>query len=178
MTRKRGAAVGLALALAAGGPGCGYALVGKGVTTDVSIKRIGVPMFRDLTGKPGLDQKITEKVIEELLKRGRFDVVQQTAGVDATVDGELTAFLVTPVGFSDAATQTQANRYSVVLIARVKYAKVGERESIWESDAFSYRDEYDVSDEPGAFVQLEGQAIDRLSTQFARSLVAAMLEAF
>jgi hypothetical protein len=82
------------------------------------------------------------------------------------------------VGFSDAATQTQANRYSVVLTARVKYAKVGERESIWENDAFSYRDEYDVSDEPGAFVQLEGQAIDRLSTQFARSLVSAMLEAF
>ena len=45
-------------------------------------------------------------------------------------------------------------------------------------DAFSYRDEYDVSDDPTAFFQQEGQALDRLSTQFARSLVAAMLEAF
>lgn len=175
---RRRAAYALALALAAGGGSCGYALVGKGVTTDVSIKRIGVPLFRDLTGKPGLDQKITEKVIEELLKRGRFDVVQGSGDVDATVEGELTSFLATPVGFSDASTQTQPNRYSVVLTARVKYAKVGERESIWENDAFSYRDEYDVSDDPGAFFQQEGQALDRLSTQFARSLVAAMLEAF
>lgn len=175
---RRWAAYGLALALAASGASCGYALVGKGVTTDVSIKRIGVPLFRDMTGKPGLDQKITEKVIEELLKRGRFDVVQGSADVDATVEGELTSFLATPVGFGDAATQTQPNRYSVVLTARVKYTKVGERESIWENDAFSYRDEYDVSDDPTAFFQQEGQALDRLSTQFARSLVAAMLEAF
>ena len=28
------------------------------------------------TGKPLLDQKITQRVIEELLRRGRFDVVQ------------------------------------------------------------------------------------------------------
>ena len=178
MSAGRALALLALLALAVPGAGCGYALVGKGVTTDVSIKRIGVPLFRDLTGKPGLDQKITQKVIEELLKRGRFDVVAGTADVDAVVEGELTSFLSTPVGFSDAATQTQPNRYSVVLIARVKYSKTGERESIWENDAFSYRDEYDVADAPGAFFQLEDQALDRLSTQFARSLVAAMLEAF
>ena len=37
---------------------CGYALVGKGTTTDPSIKRIGVPNFTDRTAKPALDQKI------------------------------------------------------------------------------------------------------------------------
>ncbi|HUG53747.1 MAG TPA: hypothetical protein VMR21_09100, partial [Vicinamibacteria bacterium] len=55
---------------------CGYALVGRGTVVDPDIKRIGVPLFRDATGRPGLDQTITQKVIEELLKRGRFDVVQ------------------------------------------------------------------------------------------------------
>ena len=168
----------LALALLLAGPGCGYALVGKGVTTDVSIKRIGVPLFRDLTGKPGLDQKITQKVIEELLKRGRFDVVQQTSEVDAVVEGELTSYLAVPVGFSDEAQRTQPNRYSVTLTARVHYTKTGQKESIWENDAFAYREEYDVSDDPGGFFQQEEQALDRLSTQFARSLVSAMLEAF
>ena len=65
--------------------GCGYALVGKGVTTDPSIKRVGVPLFKDRTGRRDLDQKITLKVIEELQKRGRFTVVQEEVGVDAVV---------------------------------------------------------------------------------------------
>jgi hypothetical protein len=158
---------------------CGYALVGRGVTTDASVKRIGVPMFRDATGKPGLDQKVTQKVIEELLRRGRFDVVQEAAGVDAVVDGELVSYIAVPVGFADeGGDRTQPNRYSVTLTARVRYAKPTEKDAIWENEAFAFRDEYDVSEDPSAFFHQEEEALERLSTQFARSLVAAMLEAF
>ena len=169
----------IALALLAVCSGCGYALVGKGVTTDASIRKIGVPMFRDHTGKAGLDQKVTQKVIEELLKRGRFDVVQQPNDVDAVVEGELLSYVVVPVGFADeGGARTQPNRYSVTLTARIRYAKAGNPEAIWENDAFAFRDEYDVSEDPAAFFHQEDQALDRLSAQFARSLVAAMLEAF
>jgi hypothetical protein len=163
--------------------GCGYALVGKGVFVDPSIKKIGVPMFKDNTGKPSIDQKVTAKVIEELLKRGKFEVLQQSEGVDALVEGELTAYLVNPVGFSgvgDAGTpgQTQASRYSIRLNARVKYGKVGEKEPIWQNDQFSTQDEYDMGTDPQSFFDREEQAIERLIVLFARNLVAAMLEAF
>jgi len=168
-----------ALILALTTSSCGYALVGKGVTTDASIRKIGVPMFRDRTGKAGLDQKVTQKVIEELLKRGRFDVVQQPTDVDAVVDGELTAYIVVPVGFTDeGGARTQPNRYAVTLSARIRYAKTGSTEALWENDAFAFREEYDVTEDPSAFFHQEEQALDRLSAQFARSLVAAMLEAF
>jgi hypothetical protein len=167
------------LALAVPVAGCGYALVGKGVTTDASIRKIGVPMFRDATGKAGLDQKVTQKVIEELLKRGRFDVVQEGSEVDAVVDGELLSYVSVPIGFSDeGGARAQPNRYSVTLTARIRYAKPGETESLWESEAFAARDEYDVSDDPSSYFHEEEQALERLSSQFARSLVAAMLEAF
>jgi hypothetical protein len=163
-----------------GTSGCGYALVGKGVTTDASIKRIGVPLFKDSTGKAGLDQKVTQKVIEELLKRGRFDVVQEAAGVDAVVEGEITAYNATPVGFTgdDSGGRTQADRYAINLVARVRYAKVGATEPIWSADSFSFRDEYEVGSDPATFFDREEQSMDRLVQQFARNLVAAMLEAF
>jgi hypothetical protein len=160
---------------------CGYALVGKGTLTDPSIKKIGVPMFKDATGKPGLDQKITQKVTEELLKRGRFDVVQAATGVDALVEGELASYSVVPVGFSEEGTganRTQASRYAITLTAKVRYAKVGEKEPIWSSDSFSFRDEYDIGAEAASFFDREDQALDRLAASFARNLVAAMLEAF
>lgn len=161
--------------------GCGYALVGKGTITDPSIKKIGVPTFKDGTGKAGLDQKITQRVTEELLKRGRFDVVPTATGVDAVVEGELLTYSVVPVGFSEdgtGANRTQASRYAISLTARVKYYKVGEKEPIWASDSFSFRDEYDIGADAATFFDREDQAIDRLAVSFSRNLVAAMLEAF
>ena len=160
---------------------CGYALAGRGVTVDPTIKVVGVPMFLDRTAKPGLDEKITDYVIAELLNRGRFQVIGNSVGADAVVEGTLTAYLSRPVGFEDAevgeATQTQATRYAVTLMASVRYAKVGEREAIWENVAFRATDEYDIGDATN-FFDREEQAIDRLAEEFSKSLVAAMLEAF
>jgi hypothetical protein len=175
--RSAGAALAAALL---GLSACGYALVGKGTTTDPSIKRIGVPAFKDATAKPALEQKITQKVIEELLKRGRFDVVQAATGVDALVEGELLSYNVVPVGFSEEGdtNRTQASRYAITVTARVRYGKTGETEPIWSSDSFQFRDEYDIGSDPATFFDREEQAMDRLATAFARNLVAAMLEAF
>jgi len=160
---------------------CGYALSGRGVTVDPTIKVVAVPMFVDRTAKPGLDEKITDLVIEELLNRGRFQVVSDTVGADAIVEGTLTRYQARPVGFEDKergeTTQTQASRYAVTLTASVRYAKVGEREAIWESAAFQATDEYDIGDADN-FFDREEQAIDRLAEEFSRHLVAAMLEAF
>jgi len=173
--RAAAAAAGLALSLS----GCGYALVGKGTVIDPTIKRIGVPLFRDASGKPGLDQKITQKVVEELLKRGRFDVVPDATGVDALLEGEITSYAPRLAGVGgDTEGRSQANRYEIVLTARVRFSKLGARDPIWANDAFTFRDEYDVGDNPQAFFDQESQAIDRLAVSFARSLVATMLEAF
>jgi hypothetical protein len=164
--------------------GCGYALVGRGVVVDPTIKKIGVPTFANATGKPSLDQKITQRVIEELLRRGRFDVVQERSGVDALVEGELIRYQAQPVGFSEEAagggggTTNHASRKAITVTAKIRYGKVNEPEPIWSNDNFQFRDEYEVGSDPASFFDREEQAIDRLATSFARSLVAAMLEAF
>jgi hypothetical protein len=168
----------LAACLGALAGGCGYALVGRGVTTDPSVKKIGVPLFKDKTGKPDLDARVTQAVIEELLKRGRFVVVKETTNVDAVVEGEITGFNVVPVNFSGTSGQTQASRYAITLTASVVYRKLGQKEPLWSNEAFSLRDEYDMGDNPTAYFDREGQSVDRLAAGFARSLVAAMLEAF
>ena len=175
-SRLGSAALALLLALLSG---CGYALVGRGTVVDPTIKKIAVPLFKDSTGKPGLDQKITQKVVEELLKRGRFDVIPDRIGADAIVEGEILRYDQTPVGFSDAGgSRSQASRYAVTLTARVRYLKVGQEEPIWANESFTFRDEYDVGSDPTAFFDQQGQAVERLSTSFGRALVAAMLEAF
>ncbi len=175
--RRRELLTAAAAALAAG---CGYSLQGRGITTDPSVKRIGVPLFKDRTGKLGLDARVTAAVITELLKRGRFTVVKETSGVDAVVEGEIVSYNAVPVNFAGDTTSgvTQASRYAITMVAKVVYRKIGQAEPIWSSDTFSQRDEYDMGNASTTFVDLEEQAMQRLSDAFARSLVAAMLEAF
>jgi hypothetical protein len=158
---------------------CGYSLEGRGITTDPSIKVIGVPLFKDLTGKYDLDALVTEAVVSELLKRGRFTVVKQTSGVDAIVDGEILSFDVVPINFTETGEVTEATRYAITLSANVVYRKVGQREPIWSNERYSLRDEYDL-DTSGSesFFDREQQSMERLAESFARGLVAAMLEAF
>jgi hypothetical protein len=176
LTRRSGLA--LSFVGLAGLIGCGYSLVGRGGGFDPSIKKIGVPLFRDGTGRSNLDQKITQKVIEELLKRGKIDITQAIEGVDAIVEGEILTYQVQPVGFSGERDSTTASRYSITLTARVKYFKPGEIEPIWQNAAFVFRDEYDLGSDPSTFFDREDQGVDRLAQAFARSLVATMLEAF
>jgi hypothetical protein len=168
----------LAAAAGALAAGCGYALQGRGITTDASIKRIGVPLFKDRTGKPGLDARVTQAVVEELLKRGRFTIVKETTDVDAVVEGEIVAWNVLPVNFSSDTGQTQATRYAIAMTASVVYRKIGQKEPLWINDAFSQRDEYDMGENSQNYFDREEQSIERLSAGFARNLVAAMLEAF
>jgi hypothetical protein len=168
----------LAAAAGALASGCGYALQGRGITTDPSIKRIGVPLFKDSSGRAGLDARVTQAVIEELLKRGRFTVVKEVAGVDAVVEGTIVSWTVVPVNFSGETGLTQATRYAISLTASVVYRKIGQKEPIWANQAFSQRDEYDMGESASNYFDREEQSIERLSAAFARSLVAAMLEAF
>jgi hypothetical protein len=169
------------LLVAAGGSlvaGCGYSLQGRGITTDPSVRRIGVPLFKDRSGKIGLDARVTAAVISELLKRGRFSVVKDVSNVDAVVEGEIVAYNVLPVGFSQSGDATQASRYAISLTANVVYRKIGQKEPLWANDAFSHRDEYDMGDNAQSYFDREEQSIERLAEAFARSLVSAMLEAF
>jgi hypothetical protein len=163
--------------------GCGYTLQGRGINVDPSIKRIGVPVFRDDTGKPGLDQKITQKVVEELLHRGHFEVVSTTTGVDAIVEGEILSYRAQPTAFNPIpgaapGNAPQASRYTIMVSAKVRYYKPGSDTAIWENDAFPAQDDYEFGTDPNSFAGREDQALVRLATTFARTLVSSMLEGF
>jgi hypothetical protein len=184
--RARLAAIPLLLAATLTLAGCGYALVGHGVTVDPSIKRVGVPVFKDRTNKAGLDVRITQDDVQELMKRGRFEVVPDATDVDAVVEGELLSYVVQAVGFNagtgfGATPQpgsAEVSRYTITVTAKVRYTKVGAAEPIWSNDAFFVREEYDLGSDPASLFDRENQAVERLSTAFAGSLVGAMLEAF
>jgi hypothetical protein len=171
----------LLLVFAAAGSGCGYSLAGRGSFLPSYIRVIGIPMFVNRTPYFTVEQQFTEKVRIEFQSRGRYTVNPTEQGADGVVRGEITGISVAPVGFTGAQL---ANRYRFTVSVSVKFDDVKQGKTLWENPGLSFSDEYELASSGSivlagaAFLDQERVAFDRLSTDFARSVVQAILEAF
>ena len=160
--------------------GCGYSLAGRGSFLPDYVQTIGVPMFGNRTPYSPLEQILTEKVRIEFQGR-RYQVSPGETGVDAVVRGDITNVGAAPVGFNQS---QQASRYRFTVMVAVSLADVREKKTLWENPALTFSDEYELASSgsvslgAATFIDQERAAVDRLSSDFARSVVSAILEAF
>lgn len=158
--------------------GCGYSLAGRGSFLPPHIKTIGVPLFTNLTPVIDVERRVTERVRSELIGRGRYTVETSANGVDAVLSGEISSITIVASGFNAARLAT---RQQVVLTAKVEFRDVKENRVIWSNPAMQFREEYPISGtvaDPNAFFGQDVNALERLASEFARTLVSAILEAF
>ncbi len=159
---------------------CGYALAGRGSFLPDYIKTLGIPMFTNTTPFQTVEQLFTQKVRLEFQSSRRYTVVPSDENVDGIVRGEITGISLSPVGLND---QQLASRVRVTVSVKVKFEDVKAQKTLWENPALSYSDEYELASPSGntdvaAFIGNDRVAFDRLSTDFARAVVSAILEAF
>lgn len=181
--RRRVALLHVLIAMLAFAPlaGCGYSLAGRGSFLPANIKVIGVPLFTNNTTVFELERKVTEKVRAELAGRGKYRVEPTTQNADAILSGVINSVSSVPSGFNNP---NQATRYVITLTASVELRAAGEGgKVIWANPSLQFREEFDVTSsalasDPAAFLGNDANALERLSTEFARSVIAAMLEAF
>jgi len=159
---------------------CGYALAGRGSFLPDYIKTIGVPTFTNRTTVFNLETMLTQKVRAEFIGRGKYQILPQNTGVDALLTGEVTAVSIVPASFN---ANQLASRYSITMTARIELRDVRENKVLWENAGVSFRQDYDATSgrtavDPAAFFQQDTTALERMSTEFARTIVSAILEAF
>lgn len=172
-----------AAALGAGGlalSGCGYSLAGRGSFLPDYIKIIGVPPFVNRTTLFNLETQMTDKVRAELIGRGKYKIVPDAQNVDALLNGEVTGVNIAPLSFTG---QQLASRYVITMSARVELRDQREDKVLWENPGLIFRQEYEAQSgqtalDPAAFFGQDQNALDRMTSEFARSIVSAILEAF
>ena len=160
--------------------GCGYSLAGRGSFLPAYIKRIGIPLFSNATTVFDLDRRVTDKVRAEFIGRGKWTIVPDQAGVDGLLSGTITGVTLTPVAFNQ---QQQATRYALSMTGSVEFKDLQTNKVLWSNPGMSYREEFDVPAttdtlDPQTYFGQDANALDRLSNEFARALVSALLEAF
>lgn len=153
---------------------CGYSLRGTGSFLPPSIKKISIPLFKNLTTRFELDIKLTQGVVNEFAARGKVEVTQDNQNADAVLSGDILVFNVTPVAFSGEA---RADRYTITVAARIVLKDSKTQKVYFSNPYLSYQEEYAVP--PGSdFEASETDAITKVAENFARTLVTNILEGF
>jgi hypothetical protein len=160
--------------------GCGYSLAGRGSFLPAYVQSIGVPLFVNNTAVFDLEQLLTQRVRQEFLGRGRYQVRPDATGVDALLTGTIAAISIVPAAFTD---QQQASRYIFVLTMQIQFRDLRADRILWENPALVFREEYEVTTGSGAldanaFFGQESNAVERIAEDFAKTVVSAILEAF
>jgi hypothetical protein len=161
--------------------GCGYSLAGRGSFLPASIKTIGIPTFTNRTTVFNLETTLTIRVRSEFIGRGKYEISPDATGVDALLTGEVTAVTIAPASFGNV--NQLASRYAITMVARVELRNVRDNVVLWDNPSLVFRQEYDATTgqnaaDPAAFFGQDTNALERMSAEFARNIVSAILEAF
>lgn len=164
------------LALLLSVSGCGYHTPGAATHLPPGMQTLAVPMFVTDTEMNGAQRALTDAVIREFRDRSQFQVTpRDTPDADAVLHGTIVQEAVTPLTFS---TQTQQS--SSFLITMVLEVKLVNRDGrvLYQNDHYVYREQYQSTTNLPTFVEEDPAAVQRLARDFARQLVADVLEGF
>jgi hypothetical protein len=177
---RRFTALALTCLTVLGSAGCGYALAGRGSFLPAYIQTIAVPVFANRTAVFNLETVLTEKVRSEFIGRGKYQIQPGTANADAVLTGVVTSVDLQPGTLSDAGL---VSRYLIRMTAQIEFRDVRTDTVLWEDPQMVFREDYEASSgqsglDPAAFFGQEANAVDRITTDFAHTIVSAILEAF
>jgi len=153
---------------------CGYKQAGKGKSLPANIKTIAIPVFQNTGLKYRCEQRFTQAVIEEILKRARaLRVVTNQDEADAVLNGDIRNFRASGSILDDRGrTRVWDVRIDVSVIVRdLKTHKI-----LFQNPRMSFEGEYELSDDPLSFFNEENPAVDRIAKDFAQTIVSTLME--
>ncbi len=155
--------------------GCGYHTLGAAAHLPANVRTMSVPVFATRTEAYHTEARITEAVIRELATRTRLRITPDSGGgSDAVLRGTILTQTVTPLTYN---TSTQQS--SSFLITIIVSASLTDREGkvLYENKNYTFRQQYQSTTNLATFFDESSEAEERLSRDFARALVADVLEA-
>jgi len=156
--------------------GCGYHTAGHTTTIPENVKTIAIPAFVNETQTYKIEQRLTASVVREMIARTHYHVVNETSDdADATLHGTVLATYTTPLTY-DSQTGRAA---SVLVVVNIKIElKDKQGKILYQNPSYLFREQYQVSSELNSFFEEDSPAFDRLSRDFAQTLVSNILEGF
>ena len=163
--------------------GCGYHQAGSATHIAPGVHTLAVPIFATRVQGFRTETLFTEAVVRELNTATRYRVQTavkgnadtSTADADAVLRGTILTEAVTPLTYDSSSGQTSS--YLVTITASVRLlARDGTL--LYRNDAFTWREQYQSTQDLSGFVQEDTAAVRRLAHDFASALVGDMTGSF
>lgn len=155
---------------------CGYHTVGHNTTIPENVQTIAIPAFVNQTQTFKIEQMLTSAVVREMITRTHYHVISRAdSDADATLRGAVLSASTTPMTY-DSKTGRAASL--LVVISMKVSLKDKDGKVLFENPSYLFREQYEVSRDPNAFFEEDTPALQRLSRDFAQTLVSNILEGF
>jgi outer membrane lipopolysaccharide assembly protein LptE/RlpB len=168
----------LMLALAAGlvASGCGYHTLGHSAVLPQNIHTIAIPGFISQSRMFRVEQLLTDAVVREFNTRTQFRIVHDDReDADAVLKGTVLSASSTPLAY-DSVTGRAASALVTISVQITLTDRQGK--VIFQNPSYLFHDQYEISRDLNSFFEEESPAVDRMSRDFAHTLVANILEAY
>jgi outer membrane lipopolysaccharide assembly protein LptE/RlpB len=154
--------------------GCGYHTAGKAVRVPASVRTIAIPAFVNQTQTYRLEQTITAAVVNEFISRTKYRVENEvTPSADAVLRGTIVSTQISPQSYDSQTGRASSALVTVNLRVSLTDPK---GKVIFENPNYVFREQYQISREISSFFEEESPALERLSRDLSRTLVADILE--
>jgi outer membrane lipopolysaccharide assembly protein LptE/RlpB len=166
----------IALSVTLFGSGCGYHTAGHAVEIPPNIHTIAIPGFVSHSQTFRIEQLLTDAVVREFNARTQYRVVHDPhADADAVLRATVLSASATPLAYD-----SQTGRAASALVTVNIQVRLTDRQGkvLFENPSYLFHDQYELSRDLPSFFQEDSPAVDRLSRDFARTLVANILEAY
>jgi outer membrane lipopolysaccharide assembly protein LptE/RlpB len=155
---------------------CGYHSAGHAAAIPEDVHTIAIPAFINQTHTYKIEQMLTAAVVREMVTRTHYHVLNQGDGdADATLRGTVLSTYTTPLTY-DSTTGRAASVLVVISMSVSLADKQGK--VLYQNPSYLFREQYEVSRDPNSFFEEDTPAFQRLSRDFAQTLVSNILEAF
>jgi outer membrane lipopolysaccharide assembly protein LptE/RlpB len=156
--------------------GCGYHTLGAATHLPPDVKTLSVPVFATRTEAYHTETVMTQAVIREFATRTRLRVTPDVNGdPDAVLHGTILKEVITPLTYNS--TTQQSSSYLITMVISVTLTG-RDGKVLYENKNYVYRQQYQSTTNLSSFFEEDPAAVERLSREFARQLVADVLEGF
>jgi hypothetical protein len=135
-----------------------------------------VPVFATRTNAYRTETALTTAVIREFATRTRLRVTPEDgADADTVLHGTILSQTTAPLTYN---SQTQQSSSFLITISVAVTLNARDGRVLYKNDNYVFRQQYQSTTDLPTFLEENPAAIDRLSRDFARALVADVLEGF
>ncbi|HZB87812.1 MAG TPA: LPS assembly lipoprotein LptE [Terracidiphilus sp.] len=154
--------------------GCGYHTLGAATHLPPEARTLAVPVFATKTDIYHTEAVMTEAVLREFAARSRLRVTPNAGSdPDMVLHGTILQQTVTPLTYN---TSTQQSSSFLITISVSVQLTARDGRVLYENKNYVFRQQYQSTTDLPVYFDESPAAVERLSRDFARALVADVLE--